>query len=74
MGTKADLLTVARGVVVVVVEPGLPNADHPWVLGQFHQTIGAIDPFFASLVGMHPDRAPDIVEPFGNRLYALELT
>src|SRR5262249_28915949 len=60
VASKADLLSVARTVVVVVVEPRFPDCDHPGVPRPLDQLLDRYIKFLMCIVRMRPDRAVDV--------------
>ncbi len=63
----------ARAVLVVEVEPGLANADHPRMRGERGQFGGRRPGVIGCLVRMGADRAPDVVMRLGNRAHRRKL-
>ena len=69
MGAKHTLLDVARAQIVVIVEPGLADADDLGVLGQCRQTLRQQIGVIGGFVRMGADRTPDVVFTFGDRAH-----
>src|SRR5579871_3344880 len=72
MGAEHPLLDVARTEIVVVIEPGLADADHLRLGRQRRQALGRQFGMIGRLMRMGPDRAPNIGIAFGDRANPLK--
>ena len=68
MADEALALHITRGVVVVVVEPGLADGDHLRLRGDGDEIGGRHVGFLGGVVGMRADRTVDAVVAIGQRL------
>src|SRR3546814_3864645 len=73
MGAKAHLLRRPRRMLVVIVEPGLADADHLVPAGQLDEAVGRLLALLAGLVRVHADGAVDARKAPADRLDAVEL-
>src|SRR3546814_16080598 len=73
MGAKAHLLRRPRRMLVVIVEPGLADADHLVPAGQLDEAVGRLLALIAGLVRVLADGAVDVRKAPADRLDAVEL-
>src|SRR3546814_9798036 len=60
MATKTVLLSRPVALVVIIVEPGLADADDAWMRGAFHQLAGVDGGVLIGVVRVDADAGPDI--------------
>ena len=73
VGAEVGALILARAAVVVVIEPGLADADHQGIAGKLDQALGRRDAFGLDLMRMDADGAPDTLMGGGDGAHVLEL-
>ena len=70
--TKPGRLRLARRIVVVIVEPRLPDRHDLRMLGEPDKLFGRHVEFLVRVVRMRSDRAVDVVEALGDRPHPVE--